>query len=130
LGKLDLFVLEDRLRKHLAGEPSEVDAMLEVSFEALQKRTEAFSNLLKEKGIQSQIRTGRSPIGGGSTPDEEIESCLLEIQVTDSEVAARKLSQFRVPVFIRKEKGKVALDLRTVFQKEEPLLLEALQCLS
>lgn len=130
LGKLDLFVLEDRLRSHLAGKPSEVDSMLEVSFEALKTRTEAFSKTLNKAGIASQIKTGLSPIGGGSTPDEEIESCLLEIAVSDCEGASRTLSQFKVPVFVRKEKGKLILDLRTVFIEQEPLLLEALLCLS
>lgn len=129
IGKLELFVLEDRLRKHLCGLPSEVDTLLEASIETLKSKTENFSKQLRERGIHSQIKTGRSPIGGGSTPDEEIESCLLEIEVPDCESASRKLSQFRIPVFVRKQKGKILIDLRTVFPDQETLLVEALQCL-
>lgn len=129
LGKLDLFVLEDRIRNHLAGKPSEVEALLDIPLEALTQRSQEFSKRLEKQGIAAQIKKDFSPIGGGSTPDELLESCLLEIKVPDCETAARQLCRFKIPVYVRKEKGKVLLDLRTVFPNEEDTLLEALTSL-
>lgn len=129
LGKLDLFVLEDRIRNHLAGRPSTVQELLEFSIEALKSRSEAFSQALSQKGIAAKTLLGHTPIGGGSTPDETLESWLIQLAVPDCESAARKLAQFRVPVYVRKERGALVLDLRTVFPSDEPILLEALQCL-
>jgi len=129
LGKLDLFVLEDRIRNHLAGTPSPVQEFLDFPLEILKSRSDAFCKSLNEKGIRAETKLGYTPIGGGSTPDETLESCLIQVEVPDCEAAARKLAQFRVPIYVRKERGALLLDLRTVFPADEKILLEALQCL-
>ncbi|NBT58322.1 L-seryl-tRNA(Sec) selenium transferase [bacterium] len=130
LGKLDLFVLEETLRNHLSGKPSLVDQLLRLSLKELEERAERFVSQLVPRGIQAKKSAGKTPIGGGSTPSEELDSVCLEIAVGDSERAARKLAGLSPPILVRKEKGKITLDLRTLFPADEALLLEGLSCLS
>ncbi|MFM8268892.1 MAG: L-seryl-tRNA(Sec) selenium transferase [Pseudomonadota bacterium] len=129
LGKLDLFVLERTLLCHLQGNRSTVDELLSFSPAELEARAVRVSQLLEKNQITATLRKGTCPIGGGSTPNEELETCLLEIGVLDSEKAARKLASFSPGIFVRKEKGKVLVDLRTVFPEEEARLVEGLACL-
>lgn len=130
LGKLDLFVLEATLRNHLSGEASLVDSLLKMPLSALEQRSTKLCADIQKMGLSTKKSFGKSPIGGGSTPSEELETVLIEIEVEDSEKAARALAAFRTPIFVRKEKGRVALDLRTVFPADEALLVEGLSCLS
>lgn len=130
LGKLDLFVLERTLQGHLAGEASLVDELLGLSLSDLESRADAFSKALQEAGVVVKKEKGLSPIGGGSTPNEELETVFLEMEVSDSEKAARELSSQTPPIFVRKEKGKIAIDLRTVFPEDEALLIKGLSSLS
>jgi len=130
LGKLDLFVLEETLRKHLRGDSSLVDRLLKTPLSILEERSNKFISQLLTQNLSAKKESGRTPIGGGSTPSEELETVLITIPVQDSEHAARLLSSFCPPIFVRKEKKKVVLDLRTVFPADEALLLEGLKCLS
>lgn len=129
IGKLDLFVLERTLRVHLGGDSSLVDQLLTSPLEKLLERSNRLCSALQKMGVPARTAPGKSPVGGGSTPTEELESVFIQIEVGNSEEAARNLSAFHTPIFVRKEKGVIALDLRTVFPADEALLLEGLSCL-
>lgn len=129
LGKLDLFVLEKTVSLHLQGELSLTDQLLKQSLSELEIRSNDFVTALGKAGVPAKITHGKTPIGGGSTPQEELESVLIPIPVPDSEKASRQLAQCSPPVFTRKDQKEIVLDLRTVFPEEEPLLIQALSCL-
>lgn len=129
LGKLDLFVLEKTASLHLQGELSLTDRLLQQSFSELENRAKEFVAALGKAGIQSKFDAGKTPVGGGSTPDEELDSVLIRIAIPNSEKASRQLARFSPPVFARKDQREIVLDLRTVFPEDEPTLIQALQCL-
>lgn len=69
-------------------------------------------------------------IGGGSAPDEKLPTALVTVRssrhsATEIEERLRKPS-VGTPVIARVEKKTLMLDLRTVFEEEEPALAAAL----
>ena len=68
---------------------------------------------------------GESVIGGGSTPDRSIPTCLISLPEIERELRANN-----PPIISRVEGGRTLLDLRTVFPGEEAELKLALdRCL-
>ncbi len=68
---------------------------------------------------------GESVIGGGSTPDKSIPTCLVSLPLIE-----KQLRMNNPPVISRVESGRTLLDLRTVFPEEEAELKLALdRCL-
>jgi len=130
LGKLDLFVLEKTVALHLQGKLSVTDQLLQQSPSELDKRSDEFIRALHSVDLFATKSPGKTPVGGGSTPHEELDSILIRLKVKDSETAARTLSQATPPVFTRKDQGEIIIDLRTVFPEDEPTLIQALRCLS
>lgn len=129
LSKVDLFLLEETLLKHLKNEKTVTDELVEMSSEEIKKRAELFSKKLFSLSVPSAVVSGTSSIGGGTTPQEQLPTWLVEIPVEDSEIASRKLTSFSPPIFVRKKKKKILLDFRTVFLEDNETLLLGLKCL-
>lgn len=74
----------------------------------------------------AEVVEGRSVIGGGSTPDQTLPAWLIAL---GGDVVAREaaLRANDPPIVARIENGRLLIDLRTVFEDEEPALAEALK---
>jgi L-seryl-tRNA(Ser) seleniumtransferase len=82
-----------------------------------------------KKGAKFSLEEGGSQVGSGSVPVETIQTTLLKVQPASlsAENLAKKLRLSNPPVFTRVQKDAVLLDLRTIREKEDALVVAALQ---
>ena len=133
--KLTIAALEATLRAYLRGAFDDVPAlrMIRLPAETIRRRSEKFAALLvKEAGTLVEVETieGQSVIGGGSTPGESLPTWLVAVRSPSHSAAAleerlRRPSAAHKPVVARIEDNRLLLDLRTVFEDEEPALAAA-----
>lgn len=132
VGKMTLAALEATLRLH--EDPERLRAavpvwrMLAAPIPELQRRAEALAARLARPGLEAAVRPGRSQVGSGSVPAQELESraVVLAASGVPAGELARRLRAFRIPVFTRVQGGKVWLDLRTLPPGDEAVVAEAL----
>jgi L-seryl-tRNA(Ser) seleniumtransferase len=135
LDKMTLAALEATLRLYLHEERAlqEIPGlrMLGMAAAELQQRAEAVRDQLRElAGLATvSVREDVAFVGGGSLPDQAMKSYVVEIEaraVTDVELAYR-LRTNAPAVVGRLRDGKVVLDLRTVFPRQQEALLDAVR---
>jgi L-seryl-tRNA(Ser) seleniumtransferase len=133
--KLTLAALEATLRLYLdekkALQEIPVLRMLTVPSDVLQHRAEDLAvELKKELGSEWQIGVSRekSRVGGGSLPLVSLPSCQvsLELRGVNAGELAQKLRRSKPPVIARVRKQRVLLDLRSLKEEEDKMLLETL----
>jgi L-seryl-tRNA(Ser) seleniumtransferase len=74
-----------------------------------------------------ELARARAPVGGGTLPGFEIETCVLDLRGGPSaELLASRLRNATVPVVGRVIEGAFRIDLRSVSDDELPLLEDAL----
>ena len=78
-------------------------------------------------GHAAQLRETQSVIGGGSTPDQTLPTCVIALSVPDAAAFEKRLRKAPVPVMARIERDNIVLDLRTVADEEEQLLVDAVR---
>jgi L-seryl-tRNA(Ser) seleniumtransferase len=122
--KLVYGALESALRNTLFCHWDQLPAlhMISLTQAGLRERAEAFATQLCE----AETREGMSVIGGGSTPDQALPTWLVVVN-DDAVAMERELRTGDPAVIARIEDDRLVLDLRTVFEEEEPALLEALR---
>lgn len=133
--KLAIAALEGTLNAYQRGALDEIPAlrMIRLSAGKIERRARAFAENLRGKwpeGARLEVIAGFSVIGGGSAPDEKLPTALVTVRssrhsATEIEERLRKPS-VGTPVIARVEKKTLMLDLRTVFEEEEPALAAAL----
>jgi L-seryl-tRNA(Ser) seleniumtransferase len=108
--------------------------MIRLPAEDIHKRAQVLStnvlrnNLKDAKKLRIEIVPGESLVGGGSAPSSTLPTHLLAIiseHLSADELAAR-LRGHNPPIVTRVEEGQVLIDLRTVFEQEEPEVTRAL----
>ncbi len=99
-------------------------AMIRQSAAEIYQRAEAL--LARYPAIRADILPGRSVIGGGSTPEQELDTWLIVLDAADAVESERKLRGREPAVVARIEDDRVVLDLRTVLREEEDQLAAAL----
>lgn len=134
LDKMTLAALEATLR--LYRDPArvlrEVPAlkMLTTSPEELKRRAEAFAERLRVlPKLEVEVRDDSAFAGGGSLPEIALPTTVIALRVkviSESDLASR-LRSGTPPVVARIQDGRVLLDLRTVFERQEDELFEAIQ---
>lgn len=72
-----------------------------------------------------EIIEGQSVAGGGSTPDQSVPTWLLALS-GDAAKLERKLRNNDPPIIARIENDRLVLDLRTVFARDEEILVNVL----
>jgi L-seryl-tRNA(Ser) seleniumtransferase len=123
---------EDRLR---AGKPYAdvpVIQMMHLSTDALLSRAEKIVSGLEGLAITVRVGEGRSQIGGGTLPRSAIASVTIDLThstLKPQEIATR-LRDHTVPVIGYIDRGKLKLDLRTVFPRQDAEVVEAIRSLS
>jgi len=80
------------------------------------------------RGLTCRIVDGYSTTGGGSAPASALPTRLVAIASDGLSAAAleERLRRADPPVIARIENGLVVLDLRTVLEEDEPLLVSVL----
>lgn len=131
--KLTIAALEVTARAYLRGSIDEIPAlrMIRATAEDLRVRSEKFCARAVDampRGARMMVIPGFSVVGGGSTPDQQLESYVVAIEggTLSAATLEERLRGAAVPVITRIEDGKLILDLRTVREDEESELLDAL----
>jgi L-seryl-tRNA(Ser) seleniumtransferase len=133
--KLTIAALEATVDAYRRSSLREIPAlrMIRMSGQEIQRRASAFTENLRAKlptGATLEVSAGFSVIGGGSTPEQKLPTMLVAVRSThysavELEEKLRK-SERHIPVMARIEKKTLLLDLRTVFEEQEPVLAAAL----
>lgn len=99
--------------------------MMRAPLARLRERAHRFAGRLAERGIPCEVRDGDSAIGGGAAPETPLPSALVLVRPkgvsADALLAALRTGE--PPIVARIVDDRVALDLRTVRDDEEPALL-------
>jgi len=123
--KLCLAALNATLLEYLKGKAEEevpVIAMLSQKPEKLKERASQWQTYLGT----GEVIESKSTIGGGSLPEQELQTWCLAITPSSAKRFTSRLRQFNPPVIARIENEQVLLDPRTVFPKDEEILLSHL----
>ena len=129
--KLTLAALSSTLRSHLAGRHDDIPALrlARAARGRLAARARRFVRRLEMLHVPvASVVEGQSLLGGGSTPMLTLESVLVAIRPPEGMTVGSVEASLRAhdpPVVARIEKGRLLLDLRTVFETEEDDLLAA-----
>lgn len=100
-----------------------------VSKEDIQRKAIRFVNQIP-KSFQSKIIEGTSQVGGGTMPDVALATYVVALKHRDfsAEQLARKLRIEHTPaIIVRIQNEEIQLDLRTVTEEEEGLILSTLK---
>jgi L-seryl-tRNA(Ser) seleniumtransferase len=98
-------------------------AMVALDADVLRRRLQT----LLEGGCSGTIEEGASLVGAGSVPGSTIPSPVLVLDCPDHEGAWRRLLEAKpMPVVVRREAGKLVVDLRAVEPDHDVLVAAAL----
>ncbi len=97
--------------------------MIATTPEEIKARAEGW----KAELIAGEVVTGKSTIGGGSLPGENMPTFLLSLAVRSPDKFLEKLRNQQPPIIARTENDRVLLDPRTVLPEQEGALLVGLQ---
>jgi L-seryl-tRNA(Ser) seleniumtransferase len=135
LDKMVLAALEATLRLYLdetgALRDIPVLRLLTMPVEDLQRRAETVAEALRSvPGIATaQVREDVSAVGGGSLPEQTLPTRVVEIEASgmSDTMLAERLRSGAPAVVGRLHRGKLLLDMRTVFAYQDCDLVEAIQ---
>jgi L-seryl-tRNA(Ser) seleniumtransferase len=119
LDKLIYQALETTLRNLVLERWDQIPALRMISESGESLRARAEQMLGRLDGVRARVLEGSSVIGGGSTPEQPLQSWLIAIDCSDVVEAERRCRSGNPPVVARIEDGRLLLDLRTVFEGEE-----------
>ncbi|HEV2913240.1 MAG TPA: L-seryl-tRNA(Sec) selenium transferase [Pyrinomonadaceae bacterium] len=139
--KLALAALEATLEAHRRGASfKEVPAlrMLAMTREEIEGRARALLSRLAERrgpatsSLRYEVTPGESAIGGGSAPTAHPQTALIALthEKMSADALEEALRSGATPVIARIMEDKVLLDLRTVAEDEDALVLDALSAIS
>ena len=129
--KLTISVLEFTFRAYLTGKTDDVPVwkMLHAPANELKGRAELFA---QRAGKNAEVIALKSVVGGGSAPEAYMPSWGVALSMkgfSDAELE-RRLRGSDPPVIVRIEEGRVVLDFRTIFPRDENDLFAALERIS
>ena len=128
--KFTLAGLEATLKSYLRGqEQHEIPTIHDIlqSSSAVLKKAEKFVKDLSNTGFTCHITAGKSMVGGGTMPDEEIDTYLVNVNhhLYNSKELSEKLRRSKTPVIVRIKNEAIVLDFRTVNNDELGRVIEA-----
>src|SRR5690625_4187504 len=127
--KFTLAGLEATLKSYLRGqEQYEIPTIHDIlqSSSAVLKKAEKFVKDLSNTGFTCHITAGKSMVGGGTMPDEEIDTYLVNVNhhLYNSKELSEKLRRSKTPVIVRIKNEAIVLDFRTVNNDELGRVIE------
>ena len=135
--KLILSALQETVDLHLrSGERDKAEehpipaiAMMQVSIDSLRARAQAIQEAIENLPLQIEIGQGKAQIGGGALPRSSISSVTLDLlprHISLEELAVR-LRASEPPVIPYISGGRVKLDLRTIFPRQDQEVIRAIR---
>ncbi|MBV9759927.1 MAG: L-seryl-tRNA(Sec) selenium transferase [Acidobacteriaceae bacterium] len=124
--KLIIESLEITLRHLLTQSWKAIPTLRMIFASAVEIRDRAERVARQLDAFQLSVCKSESPIGGGSTPDQQLPTWIVELDVPNPSAFARRLRSAPIPVIARIERDRVVLDMRTVANEEEAGLVEAI----
>lgn len=124
--KLCLSALTATLLHYLKGEAEReipIWQMISLTPEQAHKRAKYWVNILK----MGEVIPGKSTVGGGSLPEEEMDTYLVALDVARADQFLKSLREMNPPIIARVHADRVVLDPRTVLSEQEDALLVGLQ---
>ena len=121
--KLTIESLQGTLRALLLQRSEDIPtlAMIQSTPHVVQQRAERIASGLS--ALKPVLRDSRSPIGGGSTPDQTLPTTVVCLDVPSSSGLEHRLRQAATPVIARIENGQLILDPRTIADEEVAVLV-------
>jgi L-seryl-tRNA(Ser) seleniumtransferase len=128
--KLTYAALEGTLLAYVKRDHDSIPAlkMMRLTKEEIGKRAESLAAQVRSPKRKIEVIEGESVIGGGAAPSSVLPTRLLALRcegLSADELAAR-LRASDPPIVARVEEGRVLLDLRTVFDSQDPMIAAAL----
>jgi len=124
--KLIIQALESTLLHVLHKDWNQVPALRMIQAPLPEIRARAERIAAKLPGLEMQICSSTSLIGGGATPDQSLPTWVLQLAVSDPADFQRRLRAASTPVIARIVDDCIVLDVRTISDNEEPLLIASL----
>ena len=126
--KMTLAALEATLQSYEKGIAEEIPVigMLAAAPEVLQQKARQLSALLAEARLEGEILPTAGRVGGGSLPNHALPSFAVAFSGDVNALEAR-LRGGSVPIIGRIHEGKFLLDVRTLFEEDFPLIVQALR---
>jgi L-seryl-tRNA(Ser) seleniumtransferase len=128
--KLILSALEATADIYMRGDPHiPVLQMLRATTNELRSRAESIRDALEGLPLRAVVGTGQAQIGGGTLPRSSVASVTLDLihgSVPAQEFAARLRDQ-PLPVIGYVARGRVKLDLRTIFVRQDAAVIAAIR---
>ncbi|MBG0770365.1 MAG: L-seryl-tRNA(Sec) selenium transferase [Anaerolineaceae bacterium] len=125
-GKLTLTGVSATLQHYLKNEAlSEVPIwqMIALPLDTIHARAEHWKQIL---GF-GEVQPGKSTVGGGSLPTEEMPTFTLTLAPAKPDESLRALREVQPPIIARIENDQVLFDPRTVLPEQEELFLQTLK---
>ncbi len=87
---------------------------------------------LTSGSLTASLEDGASVIGGGSAPEVKLATVLIAIedQAMSAASVEKRLRRYDVPIITRTERDRVMIDLRTVAERDEAIMLAAIATLA
>jgi L-seryl-tRNA(Ser) seleniumtransferase len=103
--------------------------MLRAPHEELQSRAAKIASELAGLRIQVTVGLGRAQIGGGTMPTSVIDSVTIDLtsEAIDVQEIAARLRRQVIPVIGYISRGKLKLDLRTIFPRQDVEVVNAIR---
>jgi L-seryl-tRNA(Ser) seleniumtransferase len=129
--KLTYAALEATLLAYLKHDHDAIPTlrMMRLTKDEIGQRAEALASHLRSSKLNLEIIDGESVIGGGAAPSSVLPTRLIALSsanLSADELSAR-LRSSDPPIIARVADGRVLLDLRTVFEDQDPMIATALQ---
>ncbi len=123
---LTLYLDPEMARQHIP-----LLRMALVDTDALFKRSEQVKEILNARGIKATVTSSNMIMGGGSAPEVRIPSWALTLVPENGgsltlQSIESALRAYDPPIICRTVNNSLLFDLRTVSEREEQILIEAL----
>lgn len=128
IDKLTLAALEATLRQRLTARLDDIpiERMIRTPVEDVRRRAAMWLVKLEERGVEANLVSGESAVGGGSLPGHAVPTVLIAVRGPASRLTAA-LRAGEPPVIARIEKDACCLDPRTVLKGEDETLIDAVE---
>ena len=126
--KMTLAALEATLRSYEQENPEEIPviAMLGAKPEELRAKAQRLQAMLDQNGVSCGLTAVEGRVGGGSVPNQTLPSWAVALE-GNVNALEQKLRGGRIPVIGRIHENRLLLDVRTVWETDFPLLVEAVR---
>ena len=122
---ITLFELQETVIKYLNKNEKEIPFwnLITEPYSTLEERCKSIA---KSISLSTTIEKGESVIGGGTLPDVTLESPILLINNGKTGNIINKLIKNDIPIVPRIIKNQVCIDLRSVFDNQDAVIVQAL----